>query len=94
MNASTSGLSRRPSTDFPATEIANLDERAVGVNELAAYLGVSTQTAYVYAKSGQIPGFKVGRLWRFYLSDVRAQLTKPKDPWANSSPSRGRRRRS
>lgn len=70
----------------------NEPEEAVGVTEIARLLGVSTDTVYSKVRSGEIPGFKVGRVWRFWPSEVRAHLSRPRDPWEQSPASRRARR--
>jgi excisionase family DNA binding protein len=61
------------------------DERPVDLAGIAEYLGIAKYTASTYAKNGDIPGFKLGGRWRFYISEVRAHLTKPlPDPWMRS----------
>jgi excisionase family DNA binding protein len=41
------------------------------VNEVAQYLNVSRAKIHHLAKSGNLPGFKVGqRIWRFYRHQV------------------------
>jgi excisionase family DNA binding protein len=67
-------------------------ERAVDVTDLALILGVSTDTVRRMVRSGDIPGFKVARRWRFFPSTVKAHLERPKDPWQQSSRSRARKR--
>ena len=59
-----------------------MTEQAVNVAAVAAHLGVHPQTVYSHAQSGQIPGFRVGRAWRFYLSVIDAALIDSSDPWA------------
>lgn len=68
-------------------------ENAVDVAAMAVILDVSRGTVYRKAKLGDIPGFKIGRNWRFYPSVVKEAQTKPVDPWAYSSASRAARRR-
>jgi excisionase family DNA binding protein len=69
------------------------EEQPVGPAQIAAYLGVSVYTARIKAQTGVIPAFKVGNQWRYYLSEVKAQLSASSaDPWAASSRSRSRRR--
>ncbi|MFC9559910.1 helix-turn-helix domain-containing protein [Agromyces sp. NPDC056965] len=72
------------------------DERALTVKELAEHFGVHPSTIYVKANGGDIPAFRIGRSWRFYLSEVKAHLDRPVDPWALPSQSRqslGRKRK-
>ncbi len=42
----------------------------IDINELAEYLGISPVTAVKKAEKGKIPGFKIGRLWRFRTSSI------------------------
>lgn len=74
------------------TAPAPIDEQAATVAEIAEMLNVSTDTVYTKAQAGDIPAFKVGRVWRFYRSQVNAALAEPVDPWRRSSHSRARRR--
>lgn len=67
-------------------------EAAVDVSAVAEMLNVSPDTVYALALSNQIPSFKVGRLRRFYLSEVRAKLSAPVDAWQRPSRSTARRR--
>ena len=45
-------------------------EQIFTIKELAKYLKINTVTAYRLASSGRIPGFKVGRQWRFAKDDI------------------------
>lgn len=61
-------------------------EPMVTVQELAKHLNCSTATVYLLAKSGDIPSVRIGKSWRFRLSDVREALEpKPVDLWAPRS---------
>ena len=64
-------------------------ETAVGVAEQALRLGVSKDTIYRLVRRGTIPGFKVGRDWRFLPTQVEQALNTPVDLWA--PPTRRRR---
>jgi excisionase family DNA binding protein len=69
------------------------DEQAVGIPEIAAMLRVSEDTIRRRVKTGDLPGFKVGRVWRFWPSAVREAVTpKPVDPWAMPEASKRARR--
>lgn len=48
------------------------DERWVGVDEVAAHLGVARDSVYRWAESKGLPAHRVGRLLRFRLSEVNA----------------------
>ena len=40
------------------------------VNEVAAHLQIQTCTIYKWLERKKMPAYKVGRLWRFKLSEV------------------------
>src|SRR5579862_1800069 len=40
------------------------------VSELATHLNVHRITIYRLLKSGSLPGFKIGRVWRFDLDEI------------------------
>lgn len=61
--------------------------------ELAVLLGLSTETVYRQAKTGDIPSSRFGRALRFKLSIVEAEKAKQRDPWAYSPQSRAAKRR-
>jgi len=76
----------------------NPTEKAVDVAGLAQILEVSAGTIYRKATdqapaADEIPGFRVGRTWRFYPSVVKEHQSKARDPWAYSPASRAARRR-
>lgn len=39
--------------------------KALTVAELAEYLGLAKDTVYRKVKAGEIPGVRIGRIWRF-----------------------------
>ena len=45
-------------------------ERWIGVEELVTYLGVTKRTIHAWIQDGKIPGYKVGRFYRFKISEV------------------------
>jgi excisionase family DNA binding protein len=67
-------------------------EQAATVAEIALLLKTSKDKVYAMANAGEIPGFRVGRSWRFFPSKVKAHLEAPKDRWSQSARSRGRKR--
>ena len=46
------------------------------VRELSVYLNIAEKTAYRFASEGKVPGFKVGRAWRFRKSEVDCWIRK------------------
>ena len=42
--------------------------------QVAAYLKLHEVTVLSFARKGKLPGFKVGREWRFRADDIRAWL--------------------
>jgi excisionase family DNA binding protein len=73
--------------------MSDITEIAVDADSLASLLEVSRETVYRLARTGGIPSIRVGRVWRFYPSEVRAKLSQPIDPWKQSARSRSARRR-
>ena len=47
-----------------------MDDRWMSVDDIAEYLGVSKDTVYSWVASKGMPGFKVGRFWKFKKEDV------------------------
>ena len=72
------------------TALKPADELLVGVNEIANYLHLSSYTVRQQALRHDLPGFKVGGEWRFYISEIRAHLAQPSvvDPGQRSPRSR------
>ena len=62
-------------------------EEPVGAEEVAKMLGVTPRTVTRLAERGEIPGFRVGKLWKFRPSDIKQYIErqiqqhreKPKD---------------
>ncbi len=46
-------------------------EEPIGAEEAAKMLGVSSRTVIKLAERGELPGFRVGKLWKFRPSDIR-----------------------
>jgi len=65
-----------------------MTEKALTVAEVAKYLNVSQNTVYRKASDGEIPGFRVGRAWRFFVSEIDAKRSEVADPWAAPSSKR------
>jgi excisionase family DNA binding protein len=46
------------------------NRRILTISELAAYLNIHKITIYRLLKNGNLPGFRIGRAWRFDLDQV------------------------
>ena len=47
-----------------------MTDRWQSVEEIAEYLGVSKDTVYSWVNDKGMPGYKVGRFWKFKTEDV------------------------
>lgn len=47
-----------------------MTDRWLSVDEVAEYLGVSRDTVYTWVTNKGMPGYKVGRFWKFKSDDV------------------------
>lgn len=54
-------------------------ERPFDLKQAAKALGVIPRTVVRLVERGELPGFKVGDVWRFYPSDVRKYVQDQKD---------------
>jgi len=50
------------------------DNKILTTKDLAAYLKLNEKTVIKMAQSGELPGFKVGNQWRFYLLTIDEYL--------------------
>lgn len=48
------------------------EERWLSVDEIAAHLGVNPDTVYKWIERKKLPAHKVGRLWKFQVTEVNA----------------------
>lgn len=55
-------------------------EPLLSVDDVAAILGVKRDTVYKLINRDDLPGFKVGRLWKFKQNEV--------DAWVDKQPGR------
>ncbi len=56
------------------------NRRILTVSELADHLNVHRITIYRLLKSGNLPGFKIGRVWRFDLDEIGHWMDTGKSP--------------
>ncbi len=50
------------------------EEQLMGTEDVARYLNVHFKTVMHLVESGELPAYKVGRVWRYRKSDVDAWL--------------------
>jgi excisionase family DNA binding protein len=70
-------LKKDPTRDPMGYECMDI-EKWIGIPELSEHLGISKETIYRMLKSESIPAYKVGKLWRFKLSEIEAWMRKEK----------------
>jgi excisionase family DNA binding protein len=46
------------------------DDRWLSVEEISSHLGVSKESIYRWAEHKKMPAHKVGRQWKFWLTEV------------------------
>ncbi len=56
------------------------DNKILTVSELAHHLNIHRITVYRLLKSGTLPGFKIGRVWRFDLEEITTWIQTGKAP--------------
>ena len=49
-----------------------MEDRWLSVDEIAEHLGIKRDTVYRWVNDRQMPGHKIGRLWKFNKKDVDA----------------------
>ena len=49
-----------------------MEDRWLSVDEIAEYLGISRDTIYTWLNTRDLPGHRVGRLWKFKRDEVDA----------------------
>jgi len=53
-----------------------MEDRWLSVDEIAVYLGIKRDTVYRWINERNLPGHKIGRLWKFRKEEV--------DEWVKS----------
>lgn len=53
-----------------------VSEEPIGAEEAAKMLGVSSRTVIKLAERRELQGFRVGKLWKFYPSDIRNYINR------------------
>ena len=60
--------------------MVEMEDRWLSVAEMSKYLGVSNDTIYKWISERNMPGHKIGRLWKFRKDEV--------DEWVKSGGAR------
>jgi excisionase family DNA binding protein len=55
-----------------------LGENILTTHELASYLRITEATVCNLAASGELPGFKIGKSWRFDMNEVMCRIASAK----------------
>ena len=50
------------------------DEQMMSIKDVADFLKLNQTTIYAWAQQGILPGYKLGRTWRFLRSDLETWL--------------------
>jgi excisionase family DNA binding protein len=50
-------------------------DELMDISQMAEYMRISKSQTYKYAENGKLPGFKIGRLWRFRKRDIENFIT-------------------
>jgi len=61
-----------------------MEDRWLSVEDIAAYLGIKRDTVYRWVSERNMPGHKIGRLWKFRREEV--------DEWMRSGDGTERRK--
>jgi len=57
-----------------------MEPQLLTVDEVAELLRIRRDTVYRLAAKGEIPGHKIGRVWRFPRNVIDEFLRRPQDP--------------
>lgn len=60
--------------------------RIVTAKEVAEYLRLNQNTIINLAVKGDLPGFKIGKSWRFDMDEIIAAIEESKEKSRNSQP--------
>ncbi|MCE0743984.1 helix-turn-helix domain-containing protein [Acetobacter sicerae] len=66
-----------------------MSDRWMSVEEIASHLGVSKDTIYGWIAKREMPGHKVGRLWKFKSDEVDSWVRAGKASDEHNDPSVG-----
>ena len=57
-----------------------MSESWVSVDHVAAHLGVARDSVYRWIESRRLPAYRIGRLWKFKLSEIDAWVCDTASP--------------
>lgn len=57
----------------------NVEKLYMSVEEVATMLGIRASRVRLYARTGKLPGRKLGRKWIFKINEVHAAISKSLD---------------
>ena len=65
-----------PPTDSEAVRFGGAAtlEPVVDSEEAASFLKINSKTLQRMARNGEVPGYRIGKLWKFRISDLDAWL--------------------
>ena len=63
----------------PKSKRIEVVDRWLSVTEIAKYLGVSKETMYRIIESKTLPAHKIGKLWKFKVSEIHQAIMKSKN---------------
>jgi excisionase family DNA binding protein len=55
---------------------SSTQDEILNAEEVARYLKIPVKAVYEHARSGVLPGFKLGKHWRFFAQDIKLALRK------------------
>jgi excisionase family DNA binding protein len=61
------------------------DEQLMSIRDVADFLKLNQTTIYAWAQQGILPGYKLGRTWRFRPSDIEAWLEERRNAEASKA---------
>jgi excisionase family DNA binding protein len=60
------------------------DEQFMSIRDVADYLKLNQTTIYAWAQQGMLPGYKLGRTWRFRPSEIEEWLEERRNEGATN----------
>ena len=68
------GLLQTPNSGAVSFEATGGLEPVVDSEEAARFLNINPKTLQKMARNGAVPGYRIGKLWKFRISDLDAWL--------------------